>query len=96
MFEFKEERFKEEDWEPLFEMGEFLKISPEVNKRLGLRQIADLVVRHLTGDYGDNEALAKPNERAIKHGEDVISGYIVKGKLVMVATKGDRSCTRVF
>jgi hypothetical protein len=60
-------------------------------------QIAALLARHLSGDWGevDREDAAE-NERALKHGERVMSVYDVNDEKLWVITEADRSATTVL
>ena len=61
------------------------------------KAILELLRRHLTGDWGDvSKEDAKANERALKHGERILSSYSVKGEKLWVLTEADRSATTVL
>lgn len=60
-------------------------------------QLAALVRRHLSGDWGDVDAAdATANEHALTHGERILSSYAVKGERLWVLTEADRSSTTVL
>ncbi len=57
-------------------------------------QLNALVVRHQCGDWGtvcDEDKQA--NEDAIKHGDRILSAYLVDGVKFYVITEADRSST---
>ena len=60
-------------------------------------QLAALVRRHLSGDWGDVDAGdAKANENAVKWGERVLSSYKIGDEKLWVLTEADRSATTVL
>ena len=60
-------------------------------------QLAALVRRHLSGDWGDVDAEdAKANERAVKWGERVLSSYKIGETKLWIITEADRSSTCVM
>lgn len=60
-------------------------------------QIAHLLERHLSGDWGEVDAEdAKANEFALKHGERILSSYTVGDEKLWVLTERDRSQTTVL
>jgi hypothetical protein len=60
-------------------------------------QLAALVRRHLSGDWGDVGAEdAKANEAALKWGERILSSYKVGEEKLWVITEADRSSTTVM
>lgn len=63
--------------------------------------LAELVRRHLSGDWGEvDKEDAAANDRALKHGERVLSSYTVDGpegkSKLWVLTEADRSSTTVL
>jgi len=60
-------------------------------------QIAELLRRHLTGDWGevskDDDAA---NEEALRRGERLMSVFSVSGEKLWVLTEADRSVTTVM
>lgn len=70
---------------------------------VGALQVADnhaileLLRRHLSGDWGDlGEEDKKANDRALTHGERILSSYTVRGEKLWVITEADRSSTCVL
>lgn len=60
-------------------------------------EIAVLLRRHLSGDWGDlGEEDKRANEHALKHGERILSSYQVKGQKLWVITTADRAETCVL
>lgn len=60
-------------------------------------QIAALLHRHLAGDWGElDEHDVAANERALRHGERLLSAYTVDGEKLWVLTEADRSVTTVL
>ena len=60
-------------------------------------QIAGLLARHLSGDWGDVDAEdAKANETALKHGMRILSSYRVGSSKLWLITEADRSATTVL
>ena len=62
------------------------------------RAIRELLRRHLAGDWGDvDKDDAAANERAVKHGERILSSYRTEsGEKLWVETTADRSSTCVM
>ena len=57
-------------------------------------QMLELLRRHLAGDWGEvTPADAAANERALKHGDRLLSVYDVDGEKLWVITEADRSST---
>ena len=70
---------------------------------VGALQIADnhaileLLRRHLSGDWGEvDKKDTAANDRALMHGERILSSYTVKGEKLCVITEADRSATTVL
>ena len=60
-------------------------------------QLAELLRRHLSCDWGDLDADdKKANDAALKHGERILSSYQVKGEKLWIITESDRSQTTVL
>ena len=60
-------------------------------------QIAALLRRHLSGDWGDVcEQDAKANEWALRHGARILSSYDVDGNKLWVITEASRESTTVL
>lgn len=60
-------------------------------------QIAGLLARHLSGDWGDLDPEdAKANEDALKHDLRILSSYKVGDEKLWIITEADRSATTVL
>lgn len=60
-------------------------------------QIADLLSRHLSGDWGDLDPPdARANEHALKHDLRILSSYNVGDNKLWIITEWDRSQTTVL
>jgi hypothetical protein len=60
-------------------------------------QLLVLLQRHLSGDWGEvGKEDAAANERALTHGERLLSSYTVKGERLWILTEADRSATTVL
>ena len=60
-------------------------------------QIAAILRRHLSGDWGEiDRDDAAANDRALTHGERLLSVYDVNGEKLWVITEADRSATTVL
>ena len=62
------------------------------------RQLAELLRRHLSCDWGDLDPEDKEaNDRAVKHGERILSSYHTEsGEKLWLITERDRSQTTVL
>ncbi len=61
------------------------------------QQIAGIIARHLAGDWGEvGKEDAAANERALKHGERLLSSYDVNGEKLWVITESSREATTVL
>lgn len=80
----------------LFDLGQVV-TTRTIADSLEPVQVASLIRQHITGDFGvlENEDI-EANQEAIKHGERVLSAYIVNGEKVYVITEWDRSVTTVL
>ena len=60
--------------------------------------IADLLQRHVTGDWGDVDAEdQETNERAVQHGGQIVSSYVLSTQVkVWVISEADRSVTTLL
>ena len=60
--------------------------------------IADLLQRHVTGDWGDVDAEDREtNERAVQHGGQIVSSYVLSTQVkVWVISEADRSVTTLL
>lgn len=57
----------------------------------------DLLLRHVTGDWGDlNAHDRKENENAVQYGERIFSSYKIGSGKVWVITERDRSLTTIL
>lgn len=60
-------------------------------------QIAGLLRRHLSGDWGDVDAEdARANDEALRHGMRLLSSYRVGNSKLWLITEADRSSTCVL
>jgi hypothetical protein len=61
-------------------------------------QIAQLLARHLSGDWGDlGDEDKRANEHALKHGDRLFSSYdIAPDTKLWIVTEWDRSATTVL
>lgn len=60
-------------------------------------KLAELLTRHLNGDWGDMVASDKAlNDDAITSGDRIMSAYVIDGEKVWVITESDRSVTTVL
>lgn len=62
------------------------------------QQIAKLLSRHLSGDWGDlDDEDKQANEQALKWGERILSSYkLENGEKLWILTERDRSSTTVL
>lgn len=59
--------------------------------------LAELVRRHLSGDWGDvDKQDAAANDRALKWGDRILSSYKIGEEKLWVITEADRSSTTVL
>ena len=91
---------REEQPKPLFNLGQIVG-TPGALQSLTLAEQspADLLLRHVTGDWGDlPEEDLEENERALAHGNRIFSAYILEktGTKVWVITEWDRSITTIL
>ncbi|WP_036667200.1 MULTISPECIES: hypothetical protein [Bacteria] len=80
----------------LFELGHVV-TTRTIADSLEPVKIASLIRQHITGDFGvlDNEDIDS-NHEAIKHGERVLSAYMVDGEKVYIITEWNREYTTVL
>lgn len=77
----------------LFSLGKFVTTSGILDK-IPFTAIADGVLRHARGDWGDVSSSNKDaNERALKDGSKLFSVYEYEGTRFLVITEADRSVT---
>ncbi len=85
---------------PLFELGQTVATpgALDLADRLGVN-INDVLVRHVTGDWGDVcDQDAESNYIAVEHGERILSVYKLgpKKETLWLITEHDRSVTTVL
>lgn len=80
-----------------FELGQVL-ITPGAYEELNLRDAANGLLRHSTGDFGEvSEEDKALNEEAIETGERILSAYYDRdGVKYWIITEWDRSATTVL
>lgn len=76
-------------------------MTPGVSRLLTLFGDVDklyaLVVRHLSGDWGDVcEEDARANEDALEQGYRILSAYTFKDERIWIITEADRSVTTIL
>lgn len=86
--------------EPLFELGEVVATNGAMDTLKALNiDPALLLVRHVTGDYGDlcKDDL-RANKRAVKNGDRVLSSYLLppNNTKLWIITEWDRSVTTLL
>jgi hypothetical protein len=86
--------------EPLFELGEVLLTNGAMDTLKALNiDPAILLVRHVTGDYGDlcQEDL-QANKKAVKNGDRIFSSYLLPpdNTKLWIITEWDRSVTTLL
>ena len=90
---------EEEDLKPLFELGQIVG-TPGALQALdeAEKHPAELLVRHMVGDWGDLEEEDKEeNERSVEQGFRILSAYQLEtGVKVWVITEWDRSVTTLL
>jgi ribonuclease BN (tRNA processing enzyme) len=80
----------------LFDLGQIV-TTRTVSESIAPEKIATMIRNHITGDFGILEnADIDSNHEAIKHGERVLSAYMIHGKKIYVITEHDRSATTVL
>ena len=72
--------------------------TPAALDKVGRAGLAQLLERHLSGDWGDTcESDARTNEEALRSGNRIISWYQVSKELrIMIITEADRSATTIL
>lgn len=93
--------FGDQDSEPkpLFSLGRLVGTSGALNALTNAEQNPfDLLVRHVTGDWGDlEEEDKKENELSVREGYRILSAYELEtGAKVWVITEADRSSTTIL
>jgi hypothetical protein len=85
----------------LFQPGQVVG-TPEALAALGPARVLEILVRHLSGDWGElSEADKKENDLSVREGFRILSAYWIdeadptKGK-VWVITEADRSSTCIL
>ncbi len=85
--------------EPLFELGEIVGTPGAIQALIEAeKNPVDLLLRHVTGDWGDLvDEDKKENELSIKEGFRILSAYHLEtGAKVWVITEWDRSVTTIL
>lgn len=72
--------------------------TPAVLESVSRWELLQLLVRHLSGDWGDIcEQDAKANEDALRYGNRIISWYNAStDDRIMIITEADRSATTIL
>ena len=71
--------------------------TPGVQERIPNVTVAQSLVRHLAGDWGDLDAEdVAENETSLKHGFRLLSAYHAEGVKFWIITEADRSVTTVL
>jgi hypothetical protein len=79
-----------------FELGQII-ATPGAMKDFGLALIAELLDRHARGDWGDLDAHdRRENERGVREGFRIFSGYDTPLGRAWVITEADRSSTCIL
>jgi hypothetical protein len=79
-----------------FELGQVL-ATPAALHDFGLSLIAELLVRHASGDWGDLCAVDRQqNSWALRHGGRLLSAFETPTGRVWIITESDRSSTCVL
>ena len=90
---------EENDPEPLFELGQIVGTPGALQALQESEQDPiELVVRHVTGDWGDlDDEDEKENELSVEQGFRILSSYQLKtGVKIWVITEADRSATTIL
>lgn len=78
---------------PLFPLGRVV-ATPGALEDFGPALIAELLHRHVSGDWGDLDTHdRRENERALKTGERLFSAYETRAGRCWIITEWDRSST---
>lgn len=79
------------------ELGQVL-VTPGAYEALNLKDAADCLVRHASGDFGDiSEEDKELNETAIETGDRILSSYRDRnGIKFWIITEWDRSATTIL
>lgn len=80
-----------------FELGQTL-VTPGAYEALNLKDAADCLVRHASGDFGDvSEEDKELNETALETGDRILSSYRDRnGIKFWIITEWDRSATTIL
>lgn len=88
---------------PLFPLGQIVATPGAISALVkyaaeGLATGMDLLMRHVTGDWGDMPAEDKlANEEALKSGARIFSGYFIAPDVkIWIITEADRSSTTLL
>ena len=69
----------------------------EGGMKLGPGTAMRYIRRHAAGDWGEfNESKKLENEYNLKHGQPIMSAYVLPDQIICVITLGDRSSTLLF
>jgi hypothetical protein len=82
----------------LFTLGEIV-ITPEAERLMTMLRInpASLLLRHVTGDWGDaSDDQKRTNDEAVREGGRVLSVYGQGRRRLYVMTQADRSTTTIM
>lgn len=64
---------------------------------IGRAGLADMLNRHLEGDWGDIDANDKrANDAGLTNGDQLLSAYVTRGTKFYVITEWDRSVTTIL
>ena len=94
-----ESKPKEEEKKPLFQLGKLVGTRSALDAMENAKQNPfELLVRHVTGDWGDlDDEDKKENELSVKEGFRILSAYKIEtGVKVWVITEWDRSMTTIL
>jgi len=90
---------EENELKPLFGLGQIVGTPGALDALVEAQQNpVELLVRHVTGDWGDfNDEDKKENELSVKEGFRILSAYSLEtGVKVWVITEWDRSVTTLL
>lgn len=94
-----ESKQQEEQKKPLFQLGKLVGTPGALDALVDADQDpAELLLRHVTGDWGDlDDEDKKENELSVKEGFRILSAYKLEtGSKVWVITEWDRSVTTIL
>lgn len=80
----------------MFSLGQIVS-TPGAFNYLQPYEIECIFNRHVNGDWGDLcEEDKQANNDALKHGDRILSAYIIRGQKIWIITEADRSSTCVL